>query len=87
MNRLSLFVSLFCDFVAQQVMIVYTPTSYRTEKAVSLITELNINQNIRLGYSYDMWLNELKTYNKGSHEFRVSFDLNVQKRILTPRYF
>lgn len=61
--------------------------SYRTEKAVSLITEVNINQNIRIGYSYDMWLNELKTYNKGSHEFRISFDLNVQKRILTPRYF
>jgi len=61
--------------------------SYRTEKAFSLITEINVNQNLRIGYSYDMWLNELKVYNKGSHEVRVSFDLNVQRRILTPRYF
>lgn len=61
--------------------------SYRTEKAVSLITEININQNLRIGYSYDMWLNELKVYNKGSHEIRLSYDLNVGKRILSPRYF
>ncbi|MFN8135846.1 MAG: type IX secretion system membrane protein PorP/SprF [Bacteroidales bacterium] len=61
--------------------------SYRTEKAVSFITEINIAQNLRIGYSYDIWLNELKVYNKGSHEIRLSFDFNVAKRILTPRYF
>ena len=61
--------------------------SYRTEKAVSFITEINIAQNFRLGYSYDIWLNGLKAYNKGSHEIRLSFDFNVGKRILSPRYF
>jgi hypothetical protein len=29
----------------------------------------------------------LQSYNKGSHEIRISFDFNVGKRILTPRYF
>lgn len=61
--------------------------SYRTEKAISLITEINIAQNFRVGYSYDIWLNELKIYNKGSHEIRLSYDFNVNKRMLTPRYF
>jgi type IX secretion system PorP/SprF family membrane protein len=61
--------------------------SYRTEKAISLITEINIAQNFRIGYSYDIWMNELHAYNKGSHEIRLSFDINVGKRILTPRYF
>jgi len=61
--------------------------SYRTEKAISLITEINIAQNFRIGYSYDIWINELQAYNKGSHEIRLSFDINVGKRILTPRYF
>lgn len=60
--------------------------SYRTEKAVSFMTEINIKQNFRLGYSYDVWF-DLKEYNKGSHEIRLSFDINVAKRILTPRYF
>ncbi len=61
--------------------------SYRTEKAISIMTEINIAQNFRIGYSYDIWINELKTYNKGSHEIRMSFDINVHKRMLTPRYF
>lgn len=61
--------------------------SYRTEKAIALITEVNIAQNLRIGYSYDIWMNELQSYNKGSHEIRISFDFNVGKRILTPRYF
>jgi type IX secretion system PorP/SprF family membrane protein len=61
--------------------------SYRTEKAISLMTEINISQNFRIGYSYDIWLNELKTYNKGSHEIRLSYDFNVKRRMLTPRYF
>jgi type IX secretion system PorP/SprF family membrane protein len=61
--------------------------SYRTEKAVSFMTEINIADNFRVGYSYDIWMNELKAYNKGSHEIRLSFDINVAKRILTPRYF
>ena len=61
--------------------------SYRTEKAISFITEVNIAQNFRIGYSYDIWLNELKIYNKGSHEIRLSYDFNVGNRILSPRYF
>jgi type IX secretion system PorP/SprF family membrane protein len=61
--------------------------SYRTEKAISLITEINIAQNFRIGYSYDIWLNELKAYNKGSHEIRLSYDFNVKRRMVTPRYF
>jgi type IX secretion system PorP/SprF family membrane protein len=61
--------------------------SYRTENAISFITEVNIAQNFRIGYSYDIWLNELKIYNKGSHEIRLSYDFNVGNRILSPRYF
>lgn len=66
---------------------IWLGVSYRTEKAVSFMTEINIAQNFRVGYSYDVWFNELKSYNKGSHEIRLSFDINVAKRILTPRYF
>jgi type IX secretion system PorP/SprF family membrane protein len=61
--------------------------SYRTEKAVSLMTEINVAQNFRIGYSYDIWINELQTYNKGSHEIRLSFDFNMGRRMLSPRYF
>ncbi|MBK7030051.1 MAG: PorP/SprF family type IX secretion system membrane protein [Bacteroidales bacterium] len=62
--------------------------SYRTEKAISLMTEFSLSENLRLGYSYDLWLNELQGYNKGSHEIRLGFDFDLlKKRMLTPRYF
>jgi type IX secretion system PorP/SprF family membrane protein len=66
---------------------IWLGVSYRTEKAISFITEINVTQSLRVGYSYDIWLNELKAYNKGSHEIRLSYDFNVNKRMLTPRYF
>ncbi|MGI6342086.1 MAG: type IX secretion system membrane protein PorP/SprF [Bacteroidales bacterium] len=62
--------------------------SYRTEKALSAIAELYVTNNLKVGYSYDIWLNELKVLNKGSHEIRLSVDLNVvNSRMRTPRYF
>jgi type IX secretion system PorP/SprF family membrane protein len=62
--------------------------TYRTENALVFMTEINLGQNLRLGYSYDVYLNELVHYNKGSHEIRLGFDLDLFKnRMLTPRYF
>lgn len=61
--------------------------SYRTVKAISFIAEFAATQNFRIGYSYDIWLNELKSHNTGSHEIRICYELNNNKRLLTPRYF
>lgn len=62
--------------------------SFRTEKAVVFLTEFQITKAIRLGYSFDLYLNELQLHNKGSHEFRLGFDLFRNKeRMKTPRYF
>lgn len=70
-------------------------TSYRTNKnaitsknAIVFMIEFNLSENWRLGYSYDTYLNEMKTHSQGSHEFMVSYDLNLFKpRMFTPRYF
>ncbi len=62
--------------------------SYRTEKAVTFLTEFRIAKSIRLGYSFDLYMNELQLHNQGSHEFRLGFDINTDKsRMKTPRYF
>jgi type IX secretion system PorP/SprF family membrane protein len=62
--------------------------SYRTEKAMSFMTEFNVSDNLRIGYSYDVWFNELQAYNKGSHEIRLGFDFDIfKRRMVTPRYF
>ena len=62
--------------------------SYRTEKAIVFMTEFRISEKFRVGYSYDIYLNELQPHNKGSHEIRLGIDLDLYKeRMLTPRFF
>ncbi len=62
--------------------------SFRTVKAFAFMSEIALTDNIRLGYSYDIYLNELQLYNYGSHEIRLEFDLNLKNsRMLTPRFF
>lgn len=62
--------------------------SFRTKKAITLLTEFRIAKGIRLGYSFDLYLNELQSHNRGSHEFRLGFDIDKRrKRMKTPRYF
>ena len=62
--------------------------SYRTQNAITAMMEIGLTNNIRLGYSYDMYFNELQLYNYGSHEIRIEFDLNLSElKMLTPRYF
>lgn len=62
--------------------------SYRSEHAIVLMTEFRVTDKIRVGYSYDMYLNELLPHNKGSHEIRLGFDFNLYNdRMLTPRFF
>jgi type IX secretion system PorP/SprF family membrane protein len=68
--------------------IFWVGVAYRTEKAVIMLTELTIAKGIRLGYSFDLYLNELQLHNKGSHEFRLGFDIEGKRdRMKTPRYF
>ncbi len=62
--------------------------SFRTEKAVVFLTEIQITKFMRLGYSFDLYLNELQLHNRGSHEFRLGFDIfRMNERMKTPRYF
>ncbi len=61
--------------------------SYRFNQAVTFLTEIHITKAIRLGYSFDLYVNDLQLYNKGSHEIRLGFDFPKKTRMKTPRYF
>lgn len=62
--------------------------AYRTEKAVVFLTEFTIAKGVTLGYSFDLYLNELQLHNNGSHEIRLGFDIKPKRdRMKTPRYF
>ena len=62
--------------------------SYRTGDAMVGMAEAQINQNLRVGYAYDITISPLKYYNNGSHElmFRYEFGNNNTK-VKSTRYF
>ncbi len=68
--------------------IIWVGASYRSDDAVSLLLEFQVNKKLRVGYAYDMTLSEIRNYSSGSHEIVLGYDFgfNVLK-MKTPRYF
>jgi type IX secretion system PorP/SprF family membrane protein len=67
---------------------VFVGVGYRTNKRVNMsgtdnmligILELNITRHLRLGYSYDYYLNRGGRYNSGTHEIMLGWDIGKDK--------
>jgi len=62
--------------------------SYRTGDAMVGMAEVQVNDNFRLGYAYDMTISPLKYYNNGSHEFMLRYEIgNNKSKVKSTRYF
>lgn len=63
--------------------------SYRTSDAVVGLVELQLKDRLRLGYSYDYGISQLRYYNAGTHEVMLRYELGNRgdARIVSPRYF
>jgi type IX secretion system PorP/SprF family membrane protein len=67
---------------------IWLGASYRTNKALILISQVYVLPQLKVGYSYDLLLSELSTYQGGAHEIYLGYDLNfVKSSNLSPRYF
>lgn len=62
--------------------------SYRTGDALIAMFELQVQENLRVGYSYDYTITPLRKYTTGSHEIILRYEFGFGKdKIITPRYF
>jgi type IX secretion system PorP/SprF family membrane protein len=68
--------------------IIWFGATYRSEDAIVVLAAYQVNKKMRIGYSYDITLSDIKTYSTGSHEIVLGYDFgfNVLK-MKTPRYF
>ncbi|MFN8397044.1 MAG: type IX secretion system membrane protein PorP/SprF [Bacteroidia bacterium] len=67
---------------------VWVGASYRTDKSLVLMTQLQITQMLRLGYSYDHGLEQLRRAGSSAHELMLGLDLRRTKnKMVSPRYF
>lgn len=63
--------------------------SYRFDDAAALLASFQISKQLMLGYSYDMSVSNLNSFNNGSHEIVISYDFDgfMRKKVESPRYF
>ena len=62
--------------------------SYRTGDAMVAMAELQFNENLRIGYAYDITISPLKYYNNGSHELLFRYEVGKNRsKVKSTRYF
>lgn len=61
--------------------------SLRSGYGTVLLTQYQINEKMKVGYSYDMGVNKIGRVGKGSHEIMIGYDINIHgSKMAMPRY-
>ena len=66
---------------------IWLGSSIRTNGNLSTILQIQVNPQIRMGYSFGYEISELSTYQKGSHEVTLSYLFKYMLEVVSPRYF
>lgn len=62
--------------------------SYRlAEQSVIGIIEMQLTQQLKLGYSYDYQIGSLSSFSNGTHEMLLRFEFGYKVSAASPRYF
>jgi type IX secretion system PorP/SprF family membrane protein len=68
--------------------VLWVGVSYKSSKTVALLTEFQISDQFRFGYSYQITAGPIRTADLGSHELLVNYRFKYFKKgVVTPRYF
>jgi type IX secretion system PorP/SprF family membrane protein len=61
---------------------------YRLDAAYGVFVQFQFSPQLKMGVATDFDANEMRSYNTGSFEFMISYDLNFKKEgVRSPRYF
>ena len=82
-NPLPLGVDINAKF--QYLDLLWVGGSYRIQDGFAAMIGVNINNNINIGYSYDITTSQLNTVSKGTHELLVGFLLGNKYGDSCPR--
>ena len=66
---------------------IWLGTTVRTNGNLSTILQMQVNPQIRLGYSYGYEISELRNYQQGSHEVILIYSFKYMLEVVGPRYF
>ncbi len=74
-----------CNFIVKDR--IWLGASFRTNGSISALLQLQINSQLRLGYSYGYELSELSLYQHGSHELMIQYNFKYLLEVISPRNF
>jgi len=61
---------------------------YRLGNAFGVFGQYRVNDQLSVGYAFDLTTTKLGAYNAGTHEIMINYDLRfIKGRTVTPRYF
>ena len=61
---------------------------YRLGNGIGVMAQYRFNEQLRIGYAFDLTTTRIGAYNAGTHEVMVSYDFRFSKgRTISPRYF
>ncbi len=67
---------------------IWIGASYRTKADLSFLAGIQVNPQFLVSYSYDYSLNDLSSYNSGSHEIGLGYVFGFKgKKVISNRYF
>lgn len=78
------------DLTAQAVFIdkLWAGFTYRLGNSIGAMLQVQVNEQLKVGYAYDLTTTALNSYNSGTHEVMLSFDFSFGRgRVRSPRYF
>jgi type IX secretion system PorP/SprF family membrane protein len=74
------------NFLIKEVL--WLGCSVRNFNMLELLAQVQLTDQLKLGYSYDCAAGKTNTINKGSHELILNYNFSfVKNKIVTPRYF
>ena len=74
-----------CNLILKEK--VWVGTAIRTNGSLSALLQLQVNPQLRIGYSYGYELSELSSYQHGSHEVVIQYNFRYILDVRSPRYF
>jgi type IX secretion system PorP/SprF family membrane protein len=78
-------IDLGCNFLLKNRL--WLGFSLRSGYGMVLLSQFQITDKMRVGYSYDLGRNKIGHEGKGSHEIMIGYDINILgTKTLTPRY-
>jgi type IX secretion system PorP/SprF family membrane protein len=78
------------DLTAQVVFIdkLWAGVTYRLGNSFGAMLQVQVNEQLKVGYAYDLTTTALGPQNSGTHEIMLTFDFSFGRgRVRSPRYF